>query len=400
MSRACSSRVAPANGVTKSGHLDQLAISIIPQLPERTKNDISLFGKVLTLAKAQTLALPARASGTQTIIQKPLRTWRLGVRFVISDNIKTPARLELHSFCGIIRSMDDSFSSARPVVGRLVALDFRPARPLTLLGPIWAVLCGAIATGGLIFHTQWLLKLILLFLLCDALLGAWRALWLHADWRTALPRNLASARIWLSLSGDAPTNLVGRLSRAVAERVRLVRTVIWPLIDSEISGMLVAGILALCISIVLGLVPTILTALALVLALIEGQLSIERGMGLRAIFEITLPWFIAQSAFDYFSWMSLVYAALFTLVYLALLGLATVRKGKWHWLSNAAQATLVLLLIASNTPAGAGIVALGLLAQVLWQSRYRMDRDGRTYAQRVQSYILVGMLVAGLSLWF
>jgi len=295
--------------------------------------------------------------------------------------------------------MEDSYTSVRPVAGRLFALDLRPARPLTFLGPLWATLCGAIAAGGLIFQNQWLLKLVLLMLLSDALLGAWRALWLHADWRTALPHNLENARLWLMPSAYAPSTWTQRLARAISQRIRFARIVIWPLIDSEIIGMIIAGIMAICIAIVLGVVPTILTALALVIALIEGQLGPERGVELRAVYEMALPWFIAQSVFGYFSWLSLVFVFLFTLVYRALLAIASTRKTRWMIVANMAQLIVVLILMFANAPAGAGIVALGLLAQVLWQTRYHVDRDGRAYAQRVQSYLLVEMLIAGLALW-
>ena len=295
--------------------------------------------------------------------------------------------------------MEDSYSSSRPVAGRLVALEFLPARPLTLLGPTWAVLCGAIASGGLLVKNQALLIIILLILLCDALLGAWRAHWLHADWRSAIPHNLARAQIWLAIPDDAAESWPVRIARFLSRRIKFARSVIWPLVDSEIIGMLVAGLLAICIAIVLGVLPTILTGMALVLALIEGQLEIKTGAILRAIFEITLPWLIAQSALGSLSWLSLVMVVGFTLVYVALLDLSATRKERRVILSNATQLLIVLLLIATNTPAGAGIVALGILAQILWQVRFRVDRDGKTYAQRVQSYILVSMLVAALSLW-
>ncbi len=201
-------------------------------------------------------------------------------------------------------------------------------------------------------------------------------------------------------SDYAPPSFFLRVMWAGSRRVKYLRSIIWPLIDSEMMGMLVAGVLAVCIAVVLGLVPTILTAIALVVALIEGQLGAERGTGLRALFEITLPWLIAQSAFGYFSWFSLVFILLFTLAYRALLGISTRRQGRWVTWSNVTQLAVVFLLIASNTPAGAGIVGLGLLAQILWQVRLQTDRDGRMYAQRIQSYILVAMLVASLSLWF
>lgn len=295
--------------------------------------------------------------------------------------------------------MEDSYTSSRPVAGRLVALEFLPARPLTLLGPAWAVLCGAIASGGLLVKSQSFLFVVLLLLLCDALLGAWRARWLHADWRNAVPHNLARAQIWLALPDDSAESLPTRIVRFVSRRIRFVRSVIWPLIDSEIIGMLVAGVLAVCIAIVLGVLPTILTGLALLLALIEGQLEIKTGAILRAIFEMTLPWLIASSALGTLSWLSFAFVAGFTLVYVALLDLSSTRKERRIVLSNLTQLAIILLLIATNTPAGAGIVALGLLAQILWQVRFRLDRDGRTYAQHVQSYILVSMLVTAFSLW-
>ncbi len=57
------------------------------------------------------------------------------------------------------------------------------------------------------------------------------------------------------------------------------------------------------------------------------------------------------------------------------------------------------MLFAGNMPAIAGLLVLSLLAQVLWQTRYRVNRDGRAYVQRVQSYVLVAMLATGLALW-
>lgn len=294
--------------------------------------------------------------------------------------------------------MADSFTP-RPVAGRLIALDLRPTRPLTLLGPMWAALCGALASGGLALRGPSILALIFSLLLCDILIGSWRALWLYADWRTALPRNIAKARVLGSFSDYEPTSLWARWSQRFSRPLTFLWRVVLPLIDSEIVAMLLAGVLAICIAIVLGQLPVILTLVAMLLALIEGQVGSQRGMGLRAIVEIALPWLIAQTALGDFSWLALAFALLFTLVYRALLGLAVARPEHWVGVNNLMQLIIVLFLIASNAPLGAGIVALGLLAQLLWQVRYQSDRDGRAYAQRVQSYVLVGMLIVGVSLW-
>lgn len=288
---------------------------------------------------------------------------------------------------------------ARPALGRLITLDLRPTRPLTLLGPAWAALCGAIASGGLNGREQSLVVLVLTILLCDALLGAWRALWLHADWRVALPRNLASARIWLMLPDDVPIAFIPRVWRALTRRIAFARNVIWPLIDSEIIGMVIAGILAACIAALLNLVAFGLTVVAMVLALLEGEIGSENRMSLRALYEMTLPWLIAQTVFGYFSWLSLFFVLLFTLTYRALLGLTGTQQQHWVRWSNVSQLVIILALFVSNAPVGAGVVALGLLAQVLWQARLQMDRDGRAYAQRVQSYLLAAMLIVSISLW-
>jgi hypothetical protein len=164
-------------------------------------------------------------------------------------------------------------------------------------------------------------------------------------------------------------------------------------------GMLIAGILALSASVVLGTQTFWLTAFAMLLSLIEGQIGTARGQGLRAVCEIALPFHIAQSAFGFFSLSSLFFSILFTLVYRALLGLATTRQMSWIRWSNIAQLAVVWLLLLRSSPIGGGLVAMGLLAQVLWQARLLYDRDGNGYARRVQSYILVSMLIVAFSLW-
>jgi hypothetical protein len=295
--------------------------------------------------------------------------------------------------------MEESLST-RPVVGRLIALDLRPTRPLTFVGPAWVALCGAIGSGGVLWRSQSILILALCILLCDALVGAWRSLWLHADWRVALPRNLANAQIWMRLSDNVPSGFIARLSRDVSRRVAFARNVIWPLVDSEIIGMLIAGILAICIAAMLNQITLALVAIAMFLALVEGEVNAERRMDLRSLIEVMLPWLIAQSAFGYFTWLSLIFVVLFTVVYRALLGLVVAQQERWLVWNNIPQILIVFLLIATNTPIGAAVVALGLFAQMLWQEHYRVNRDGRAYVQHAQSYVLVGMLVVGLSLWF
>ncbi len=295
--------------------------------------------------------------------------------------------------------MEDASYPARPVLGRLLALEVRPTRPLTLIGPAVAALCGALASAGLDGRAHAWLVLILSILLCDPLLGAWRALWLHADWRVALPRNLASARIWFNLPDDAPTSPIARVGRTLTRRLAFARNVIWPLIDSEIIGMLIAGMLALCLAALFGVATLGLVALALGVALLEGEVNARLALSLRALIEMALPWLIAQSAFGSFSLHALFFVLLFTLVYRALLGLLEERSERWQAWNNLPQVVIALALFVGHAPIGAAVVALGLLAQLLWQMHWRTERVARAYVHRVQSYVLVAMLVVSISLW-
>lgn len=294
--------------------------------------------------------------------------------------------------------MEESSYPVRPVLGRLLALEIRPMRPLTLLGPAASALCGAIASGGLDGQWRSWVVLVLVILLGDVLIGAWRASWLHADWRVALPRNLASARIWYMLPDEVPSGRIARLGRVITRRVLLVRNVIWPLIDSEIIGMLIAGLFATCLAALFNPIALALTVTALVLALVEGQVSDRHTLGLRALIELTLPWLIAQSTFEYFSYSSLFFVLLLTGIYRALLGLVHARQERWYVWNNIAHVIIALTLFASNAPVPAALVALALLAQLLWQMRWRAEGAAREYVQHIQSYVLATMFVVSLSL--
>ncbi len=245
---------------------------------------------------------------------------------------------------------------------------------------------------------QSVLLFILSLLLCDAVLGAWRSLWLQSDWQATLRRSAVDPPLWYGAEIGG-SRLANRFRRFFG-RLRYLRVVVWPLIDSDIVGMFIIGALALGIAVVIGQVAVVLTGLAMALALIEAGIGTARGAPLRAVSEIAIPWLIAETALGYFSWLSLVFIVLFAVSYRALVALATKRNEWWILWSNAAQVLVVLLLVASYTPAGVGVALLALLAQVLWQARYRSDRDGQSYARHVQSYVLVSMLVAALSLWF
>jgi hypothetical protein len=292
--------------------------------------------------------------------------------------------------------MEDLLRS-RPLFGRWVAMDLRATRPLTLLGPGWAALCGAIASGGLALRGSTGLTLVLSLLLCDTLLSAWRASWSEVDWRRH-PRapHLALDTFYLN-----PEPLPMRVSLRLGLYLANLKEALRPRISAEMIGIAAVGILVLAIAAILGPFAVALAIAAMLLSFLEAQTRVptRRSGWLRAFTEIALSWLIAASALASLTWLLAAFAFLFALVYRALLGLATTRNYQWVFLGNLAQVIVALVLIANDTPIGGAVVLLGLVAQVLWQARYQSDRDGSAYAQHVQSYVLVGMLISAFSLW-
>ncbi len=301
------------------------------------------------------------------------------------------------SFCGMIVAMEESFRT-RPLFGRWIALDLRATRPLTLLGPAWAALCGAIASGGLLLKGQSILYLVLSLLLCDTLLTAWRVLWSEASWG----KRSRNPHLWFDSYDVNPNPGFPRAFQSAGMRVAGLKDSVASALDSDIVGIVTAGALAASVAAVLGPIPLGLAVVAMVLSIAESRMSGSPGRGawLKAITEIGLSWSVAELSLGSLSWLSLGYAISFTLIYRSLLGLATTRNSYWLALSNLAQVVVAGLLVVTNTPVGAGIVMLGLVAQILWQARYHEDRDGGAYARQVQSYVLVAMLICGFSLWF
>lgn len=312
--------------------------------------------------------------------------------------------------------MEESLRT-RPLFGRWMALKLRPTRPLTFIGPAWAALCGAIASGGLTLRGQSVLFFILSLLLCDTVLGGWRVQWAESEWRRRVrrPGKTADAtpkhgrrRALLRAVGKDPAEedsagldpRVVRTAQWVLRQIARGRDLMLLFFNIEFAPIAIAGVLALSIAAVLGLTTVILVVVAMALALIESELRLGLSAWLRAFGEITLSWLIAQSAFGLFSWLSLGVALLFTLVYRALLGLAMGRNGRWVLLGNLAQVVVAIFLIAADAGIGAGIVLLALLAQILWQARYNADHDGAYYARQVQTYVLVTMIIAAFALWF
>jgi hypothetical protein len=293
-------------------------------------------------------------------------------------------------------------------LGRWIRLRLEPAGKLIALGPAWAVLCGAIASGRLGGDGRDLLALLLALLLAEPLLGglwrvvvaspweAWAAASPSSDQRLALPPlpytapGSPSARLtawlsaWLARLGTASG---AQLAQAVGEMVGLV-------------------ILALAVAIVLGwqIVALLLVALAIAVVQAIGQ---RRGWWVTtvwpAIFDLGLAWLIGEGVFRELSLpgsgASLAVAGLYTIAYAG--GLALTRGDVRRGLAvfAGAQGLVVALLIALQRPLHAGAVGLLLVPALLLATWLKRTSDGGAWLlQRTQLFWLLGMLVAALAI--
>lgn len=288
----------------------------------------------------------------------------------------------------------------RPALGRRIALELRAARPLTWVGPIAATICGALAATGLNFSGEVLLRVAIAVLLTDPILGAWRAAWVNTDWRRPMRDWQATpTRSWMLVPYARLDSPAAHLSQWMSSRAKFWRQAIVPEVGQSISAIVVTGLIALSVALVLGTTTFILTFLTLFLAPLESELGANgAGRWARALAEVGMAWLIGHGAVSLAipTLTSTGLAFLFAMTYRGLLSVPT-RAELGFAISNLGQILIVILLIARGALISAGIVALGLVAQCLWQAVARRSEAGRAaYLTRVQWFILLAMLVAAL----
>lgn len=306
-----------------------------------------------------------------------------------------------------------------PFVGRRIALELRPTRPLTWLGPIPATLCGAVAATGIVFSGETLLRAAIAILLTDPILGAWRAAWVNTDWRRPLRgwKN-PTTRAWMLVPYARLGSPAARLSQWLSSRAEFWRRAVAPQVGQAIGAIVVTGLIALSVALVLGTTTFLLTILALLLAPIEGEIGANgAGRWMRALAEIGMAWLIGSAALSLATPTldSTVLALLFALVYRGLLSLESHRELALA-ISNLAQVLIVIFAFVRGAPLSGSIIGLALLAQVLWQAAARrtdlsvtppvaQKDDGTsermssaTYLTRVQWFVLGAMLVSAVAL--
>ncbi len=287
------------------------------------------------------------------------------------------------------------------VVGPRMKLEVRVNRPLTWLGPAWAALCGAVASGWLTLSGQNLLVLLIALFLADALWGTLWHLIAETDW-------FASSD-WLSQAHGAsltalPYTAPGSPSHHVFGRWSQMRA--WgrgafrSRSGSALLGLAVALPLTLILAVILGQRVIILTVAALaimVLALLRARRHSSPPPSSRAILEMGFAWLAGHTAFGPLTLKSFLLAALYTVAYYSCLRLATGSEKRWLVLLKVTQAAVIAILIFLKQPVIAGVVGLLLLPQMLLQPFLSQGEMALWYLRRTGPFLMAGMLLAALA---
>lgn len=288
------------------------------------------------------------------------------------------------------------------VLGPLMKLEVRVTRPLTWLGPAWAAVCGAAASGWLTLSGENLLFLLIVLFLADALWGTLWHLIAERDW-------LVSSANWLSQAQEAtltalpytapgsPSHRIfGRLGRKLA----WWRMVFWPRLGSTLLGLVVTLPLVLVLAVILGQRVIILTVAALaimMLAFLGARRNSAPPLSLRAILEMGFAWLAGHTAFGPLTLWSFLLAAFYTVAYHSCLKLATNSGKLWPSLLKVSQAAVIALLIFLKQPVVAGVVGLLLLPQMLLQPFLGQGEVELWYLRRTGPFLMAGMLLAALA---
>jgi hypothetical protein len=297
------------------------------------------------------------------------------------------------------------------VEGRLFNLEARFAGSRVWLGPGWAFLCGAVASGGLRIDWRTLISLLLGLVLVDSLLGsAWSTVASRRWESTARKRgNPGARRLPMAVPYTSPGSVSYRFFGFLGRRIAHWRSTVWPQHGAALVSLLFGSCCALVVAAVLGPGALILTGFALALAAVRLVASpLRQGLDLALGSTVLggVAWLIGYVGFGDFVWLSvapesaarpLVWAAMYAAAFhgYQLLGVGDlVRGGR---LVVLAQIAAIVVLIVVKQPILAAGVGLLLLPQMLLQPSLLKSGDGLWYMRRVQVFALSAMMVAAVA---
>ncbi len=300
----------------------------------------------------------------------------------------------------------------RPV-GRITQLRLYPIRPLWSLGPGWAAVSGALAVGSFALSSETLLKLLLVWLLADPVLGTLWGLSLgdtspserEGIWRRLLTARLPATVPFLRF---LPYTQPGSPGRRFAERLGRLRlwwqAAFWPEAGHEFAALVAALGLALLLGAVLGhnaLALVLFSILLSWLAALSQKRDVSRdstpqSAGRRGMVtlwytlgEFGIPWLIGAVVIGRPPWAVITLGVCYTITYFGL-----IQYGREFRLVGSSQAAVALLLAGLRHPMAAGATAVLLIPQ--WGLRVRTASG--SYLRGVQLFVILSMLIAALAI--
>jgi hypothetical protein len=295
-------------------------------------------------------------------------------------------------------------------VGHITQLRLRPIRPLWSVGPGWAVIGGAVASGGLALAPQALLSLVLTWLLADAVLGV---VWdLGAGdtapggqggiWRALLTAHLPdSAPALRFLPYTQPASPGRRLAERASRWRRWWQETFSPQSGAEFAALVAALGLALLMGAILGRDALALTLLSIAFSWLAALAhKSERAAAhdavtlWRTLGGFGIPWLLGSLALGRPTWVVIALGGCYAITYFGLARQAAQAAPAFR-LIGASQVAAILLLAGLRYPLAAGAAAILLLPQ--WGLHtWAADRSVAPGAllRRIQPFVVLSLLIA------
>jgi len=279
-----------------------------------------------------------------------------------------------------------------------------PAVPGTVLwvGPIWATICGMIASGGWsdAWNSERFVVVLIVVLLAGPIAGAMNAfalgLGVATEARPEPDENRDPVRV-KQLPYAVPTSVSARWSLLLGESQEKWFADTRTPARQYLAGFAVVSLVALILAGFLAGTLIYLMVGAIVAALGLGGLGCiagRRDYWLLFSSQIMLGWLLGQGAVRELDYLSVAMSVLLGATYWATLTCTGERHGMRLGLSYVFQLIGILLLILAGLPAGAGALLLLLGMQLLFR---RGEWIGVAYARRVQPLIMLVMLVISIA---
>jgi hypothetical protein len=297
--------------------------------------------------------------------------------------------------------MNETSDSVPPAIGPSIRLDIVLRSSGLWLGPIWAVVCGIVASGRFTWDARGLLLAgLTLFLV----IVVWATLWtsavetnwaaITAQWN-ATPPPLRPAALPYTRPG-APGD---RAARWLFHLAHWWQSNLQPTASTAVLSIVVCLALGAALAAILGWQMLALSAAAL--ATVQIGMVVNRATGqsvpaVKAVLEAGLAWLAGHAAYGSISMTSALMAGLFTFAYAGGLELVEQQNGLagWRW----PQLIAALLLLMTHHPLAALAVLFILFAQLLLEPALKQERDGIWFVRSSQVWLMATMLITAFTI--